>query len=415
MRALTLLLLVALPASAQVRDRRCGHLRNARTGGCDSYAFFEAFPATGAGTSGACSTTAPTGAKGEAMTFARASNATCTATATGGLASSGIADGELYELSTNVARVEYAAGGELGLHVDAAATNVVNRFIEYQNAIWSDVGTPSPTGSQTSPWSGTYATSAVLYDDNDGAAYEGRSQTVTVSAGAAYTAHCYVRAGTLDKARISLDGTAANISGLTSSWSIIEVTDASSSGTSIVLQVLNGNATSDTGSVGWGGCQVEAGSFRTPMIPTTNGTGTRVSEVGARFALAGITTTVSMAATAWTTHAVSTTGPQWLSLEATYGEATPKALGYGNSGFASTFINGAGIFSSSAAWTAGSHRLSMDTGRNARFDATTATTTAVTLSASPTVVVLSGNGAAGSPLNGIISRICVDPDPSRCR
>jgi len=41
-------------------------------------AFFEAFPSNGAGTSGACSTTPPTGAKGEVLTFTRAGSAWCT-------------------------------------------------------------------------------------------------------------------------------------------------------------------------------------------------------------------------------------------------------------------------------------------------------------------------------------------------
>lgn len=42
-----------------------------------SYALFEAFPSSGAGTTTACSTTAPTGAKGESLTFTRASVAEC--------------------------------------------------------------------------------------------------------------------------------------------------------------------------------------------------------------------------------------------------------------------------------------------------------------------------------------------------
>lgn len=42
------------------------------------FALFEAFPASGAGTSGACSTTPPTGAKGEALTFTRSTGAWCT-------------------------------------------------------------------------------------------------------------------------------------------------------------------------------------------------------------------------------------------------------------------------------------------------------------------------------------------------
>lgn len=42
-----------------------GNPRNAQSyGNAQSYAFFEVFPASGAGTSGPCSTTNPTGAKG---------------------------------------------------------------------------------------------------------------------------------------------------------------------------------------------------------------------------------------------------------------------------------------------------------------------------------------------------------------
>lgn len=241
-----------------------------------SFAFFEAFPASGAGTSGVCSTTAPTGAKGETLTFTRGSNGTCTKTATGGLATTGIADGDLVVLSSNVARVEYDSAGVKGLLVEKAGTNVLLRFIEYANAAWADVGTPTLTGSQADPF-GT--TTAVQFEDDDGAAYEGRSQSVTVSAGAAYTAHCYVKAGTLAEARITLDGTAHTITGLSATtWSIIEVTDASSSGVSIAFQALNGDATGDTGTVIWGGCQVEAGSYRTSITPTTSAAVTRAAD-----------------------------------------------------------------------------------------------------------------------------------------
>ena len=71
--------------------------------------------------------------------------------------------------------------------VESLRAQVLFRFIDYANALWSDIGTPTLTGSQTSPFAGTYATSAVQFDDNDGAAYEGRAQTVTVSAGVAHT------------------------------------------------------------------------------------------------------------------------------------------------------------------------------------------------------------------------------------
>lgn len=84
MRWLSLLVLVSLTAGADDRrgrfERFCGRSAQGRSSRgllCDDYAFFEAFPASGAGTTTACSTTPPTGAKGEALTFSRASVAEC--------------------------------------------------------------------------------------------------------------------------------------------------------------------------------------------------------------------------------------------------------------------------------------------------------------------------------------------------
>src|SRR5574343_56815 len=284
-RALALIALVALTADARTgrferTTSRTPQGRSADRGFMgDDLAWFEFAPTSGAGMGAVCACTTPTGAKGEAMTFTRASTATCTKTATGGLATSGIANGDLVELSSNVARVEYDSAGVKGLRVEGSGQNVLTRFIDYTNAAWSDVGTPTPTASQASPFSGTYANSAVLYDDNDGAAFEGRSIPVTVSAGSAYIAHCYVKAGTATSARIVLDGTAATITGLSSStWSIIEVADASASAASVTFEVDVGSTAATTGSVVFGGCDVKLGVYRTSIVPTVAAAVTRSSE-----------------------------------------------------------------------------------------------------------------------------------------
>ena len=125
-----LALLVVLSLSQVTPDSRVtrvervpgGRMEGGR-GGVKAWAFFEAFPLGGAGTTAACSTTPPTGAKGEALTFARTGNATCTRTATGGLATSGIANGDLVVMSANQPRVEYDSAGTLGLLVESARTN----------------------------------------------------------------------------------------------------------------------------------------------------------------------------------------------------------------------------------------------------------------------------------------------------
>lgn len=270
MLTLALALALAQPTTTPMGFR----LRNASA---EEYAFFEFAPASGAGMTAACACTTITGAKGEAVTVARTGAATCAKQAN---VTTGILAGDLVECgSNNQPRVEYVSGAP-SLRVEAAATNLLVRFIDYANALWADVATPTLTGSQASAWTGTYASSAVQFDDNNAGAFEGRTQTVTVSAGAVYTMSCYVKGGTLTKARLSLDGTTADFASLsTTTWTLATVTDASSSGVAIAAQVLNGTAAGDTGTVLWGGCQVEARAQVTRMIPTVAAAATRNVEV----------------------------------------------------------------------------------------------------------------------------------------
>lgn len=378
----------------------------------NAFAFFELAPASGAGMTGVCATTAPTGAKGEALTFTRATAATCTK-GTNGTRSTGIADGDLVEMASGQIRQELDAEAFLGFLKEAAATNLLLRFIAIDNAAWSDVGTPSLTTGQTSPFVGTYATSAVQIDDNDGAAFEGRSQAVTVSAGAAHTMHCYVKAGTRAEARITLDGTAATITGLSSSaWSILEVTDASSSGTSIAAQVLSGDATGDTGTVIFGGCQVETGSARTTINPTLGTTATRNLEV------------VSFAQT-WPNSAS-------ISMAANYTGPTPTSGGAGGvmefTGFVVALNESVGVWRwyNGATFTGIATTISSSTGGIRTYGYHTGTARGVgwgsnsnsgseTSATNKFGATLSFGGPSANPLNGIISRVCVDPNPLRCR
>lgn len=378
-----------------------------------SFAFFEFAPSSGAGMPAACATTAPTGAKGETLTFTRASPATCTPTATGGLVTSGIATQSLVELTNNIARVEYDANGTLGLLVESQGVDLLLRFIDYANALWSDIGTPTLTGSQASPFSGTYATSAVQFDDNDSGAYEGRAQTITVSAGVAHTMHCYVKAGTLAEARITLDGTAATKTGLsTSTWDIIEVTDASSSGVAIVAQVMNGDAASDTGTVIWGGCDVKTGTYRTSIVPTVAATATRVIESPA-FTIASTGPTACVAASVtWPSASVGavnfmalgSTGPINMTLYRT----NNTAAGYQ--------INATAVGPAVAAMNLTTHRALLydNAGTRAAFwDNGSVAAPANTMAGGATEVWV-GRNVSGTPADGIVSRVQVDPSVLRC-
>lgn len=175
--ALALVCVSLLALAGPTRENRRVRENRRMRGGAPSL-FFSAFDTNAIGTSGACSTTAPTGAKGEVLAFTRASNGTCTKTASGGLATTGIADGDLVVLSSNVARVEYDSNGVLGLLVESAGDNKCLSSQEIENAAWikegpsapfepavgvNDAG--SPDGTQTGDAVHFAATSGTDYSD----------------------------------------------------------------------------------------------------------------------------------------------------------------------------------------------------------------------------------------------------------
>lgn len=206
---------------------------------------------------------APTGARGEALSETRASVQFCESS-----------DGTGTLLPSN--RLCVTRGGTTaaqGSFVQSAL-----RTEEIDNAAWADVGTPTVTANSVVSPGGTLTADTI--DDNDGAAFEGRSQSVTVTAAAAYTMSCYAKAGTLAKVRLSLDGTTGDTTTLSSSsWTRVSVTDASTSGVSVSAQVLVGTATTDTGTVYVWGCNVTPGSSVRPYIPATSAAVTTAAEV----------------------------------------------------------------------------------------------------------------------------------------
>jgi hypothetical protein len=240
-------------------------------------AFFEAFPSNGRGTTGVCSTVAPTGAKGEALTFTRGSNGTCTRTAAGGLSTTGIANGDLVVLSSNVARQMYDANGVLGLLVEASRTNSNLQSANLADAAYTSVGAPTVTANTTVSPDGT--TTMATIDDTSGAAQQGRQQVIVATAGQPYTLSVYVKADTLASVTVSLDGTTATCTSLSATTSTrCIVTDASASGVAINAQVLGGTVVGDTGTFRAWGQQVELGLYATSYMPTGAGTATRSAE-----------------------------------------------------------------------------------------------------------------------------------------
>jgi hypothetical protein len=224
---------------------------------------------------------------------------------------------------------------------------------------------------------------------------------------------------------VSLDGTTANITGLSSTtWSILSVTDASSSGVAIAAQVLNGSTAAATGTVVWGGCQVEAGAHFTSMIPTVAGAATRNAD-DAYIDLPTFTLgNMSLAATAET--------PDTQAVRRLHGALT-KAPDDGSNFIATYQDTGTlfGQFVSTAGTTAWNTTLATATTvRTASFinGATlgacvngTCSTQPIgafnpALITNPRRLVLGSYSTTNGNVDGLVSNVCFEPnDPTRCR
>jgi hypothetical protein len=426
--ALTLALL------AQAEAPHTHHIRESRRLGSRSlvgqqFATFEAFPANGAGTTGVCSTSAPTGAKGEALTFARGSNGTCTRGAAGGLRTTGIADGDLVVLSSNVARQMFDSNGVLGLLVEPSRTNSNLQSANLADAVYTSVGTPSVTANTTVSPDGT--TTMATINDTSGAAQQGRQQVIVATAGQPYTLSVFVKAGTLSSVTVSLDGTTATCTGLSATTSTrCIVTDASASGVAINAQVLGGTVVGDTGTFRAWGQQVELGSFATSYIPTAAGAVTRSADTGGDFNGLSISTAAGLSWAASVQHPSGSAGAVWAVSTGVYQDVSNRTQLWR----ANTNVQNCDIFTTSGnrsagpvitAYTAGqvyrqacsySGAGASSTISGYRDGVLTATSaTGLTSALTATTVIVGAFLPASAADGAIISRVCVDPNPSRCR
>ncbi|MDX2014180.1 MAG: hypothetical protein SFW67_28535 [Myxococcaceae bacterium] len=432
------LLMVALAAGDWTPTSRIRESGPARVRGREgvSLAFFEAFPSSGAGTTGVCSTTAPTGAKGEALTFTRASTAICTKTASGGLATTGIANGDLVSVSSNVIRQEYDANGVLGVRVEESRTNDVLRSQELNNAAWltSAVGVAGPTIT---------ADAAVA---PDGTTTAERFEVPAVAGGQESVR--YQTLGSIGSTR----ATSIYVKGNGSSGSI-QVIHFGPGGACTVCaynsttwtRCVYAGVTGGAGNVGFGssatagGCglgaangaidafiwqaQGELGAFATSPIPTTSASVTRSAE-DARFVLSAITVTApwSAAATTWL--------PAGIASNARVGGAG------GTTGLVTalfdTYVSGGvlQVFSSQVTPNNYSTGLAVTASTSARYAAyhdgtlwngcvnstCAAGASRAWSSLANTTTFAIGQYATAGAINGIQSRFCFQPgDATRCR
>jgi hypothetical protein len=321
MRAALLMALLAACA-AQARDRKCRIDRTgARIGDCVSYAFFEAFPASGAGTSGACSTTAPTGAKGEVLTFTRTGDATCSKQ---GLATTGIANGDLVVLSGNQPRVELDSQGVLGLRLESSRVNYLQRSEEFDaSATWTLQGVSAsvPVVSANAGTAPDGTTTAERVQFGACSTNPSASAVYQVSgAGLSVISSVYVKgyAGTSGSISICNQGTLKSDSYCTlcayngATWTRC-IQPVMGNSNQLTTMGCNNNTTAyngsgDTGAADvllWGASAEQVGgaagvtSYVTSYIPTTSAAVTRNAE-SASFAISALTVSAPWSAASTT-------------------------------------------------------------------------------------------------------------------
>jgi hypothetical protein len=397
---------------------------NPATMGGVTGAFFEFAPASGAGMGAACACTAPTGAKGEALTFTRASTAMCTATASGGLATTGIANGDLVLCTTNAPRVEYDSAGTKGLLVEGARTNSVLRSQELNDAQWTTVGTAmTVTANAGTAPDGTLTAERLQIPATSGSGLSLRAQTGLTSG--AHTASCYVKgyggtSGALDiyQSGASFSCGACTYSG--STW-----TRCSLSAGASVTTLHIGNDSLDCGAsrsaqdvLIWG-CQSEVGPYATSYIPTTSGTAARQVETGLVYSSISLPSSWSMAASV---NGVSALPFNQRGL-VEYGTNEWSFGSQSGASYASRgFVGGiAGTTTQTASPTSVARYAVVRDGAGLTVTlyaggvAGAPQALAGTTSASNSLWIGAAPSMANPPAEGIVSKVCVDPSPTKCR
>lgn len=261
---------------------------------------FEFAPATGAGMTGTCACTSPKGTKGEAMVFARASNAWCTKNST----TTGIVPGDMVECSSAQPRIMPGGDGSGGnglLSEPALIQNALQvRFLE--NAAWTS--TEAVTANTTA--SPSNAVDADTLNDTSAVAQSCTSQVITTSSATKHTVSVFLRAGTLAKAQLKMVGTGnaagdctASTTTLTTPYDRITCTSgAAYTGalTAVTVSVCVGTVVGDTGTViAWGVNHSVSQDYLASFIDATAAPATRQSDL-AHFLTSGINGVASIAA-----------------------------------------------------------------------------------------------------------------------
>jgi hypothetical protein len=403
--------------------------------GRNDFAFLEFAPSSGAGIGSACLCTSPTGAKGETLTFARASSGTCLKSGT----VTSIANGDMVTCTNNQPRVMPGGDGSggNGLLVEGARTNDIIRSQEFENAAWSTSGTAiTVTADQAVAPDGTTTADrlqvpGVVADTGESVRYQAVAPTTRSGS---FFVKGNGTSGTVDMYLVS--GACASCSFNASTWTRCVYDGAASSNIiAIGLESItavgcpSGHGAKSAIDIFVWGAQSEVASFASSYIATTSAAVARTGET-ADFEItwaAGSTTGISMASTI--------VAPAGYSGGSTVvGVGTDDSVPGTAAGFTSPwwwpYINGGAVSIDAS----GSSSASLASGGN--WDVSTTMRWATYHSGALITACKNGSCAAGNAATwlaprfrrfniggtgsatqvfGVVKRACLDPSFTRCR
>jgi len=420
-------------------NSRCAQGRSDRGLACEDLAFFEFAPQNGAGMGSACACTTPTGAKGEALTFTRTGDATCSRQ---GLATTGIQNGDLTVCTANQPRVE-PSGGVLGLRVEGARTNLLPRSEELNNAAWLTVSTTVTPNTATSP-SGTLT--ADRLELVSGATAQVYQTTASLTGPATHTFSVYLRSnsGSPQVYCFAFQGAGAPnantpVTLSTTSWTRCTVTLTTAATATVRAAVGWDTAIGmvNPGNVdilAWGAQFEEAGTYATSYIPTvasavtrnaetaniatTGGPGVDRGSIAASVQFTSGTGGVPYVVTASNGAPPSTVGINQMTLYSTtgggnficfVGNSVGTLFGSGTAAFVAPF---AGIH---RGWCSSPGPGAAVSGQFDTNSMSASGATSGTFGAENNISIGSVGTLATTHVDGIITRVCRDPDTARCR
>lgn len=409
----------AQESRARFFDRVCPRTpggRSTRGLGCESSALFEFAPASGAGMGAACAGTIPTSAGGLAGTYTHAGTMECSKQ---GLATAGIADGDLVLLTANQPRVE-PSGGILGVRHEEARSNSIIRSNEFENVAWSLLGTgvaaPTVTANYGPSPRGTTTAERLQLAAATGANQSLIFQPANCGTGGDRTASVYVRS-------LSGSGTTAlcintgsvvcgSCSFVDTSWSrCVFTANVVSNGTWILgnNSVVTGVTYSAYDLLVWG-AQCEVGADATSFIETTSAAASRLVETGITYTVPAIGPAFCVAASVQfqsssvgVANIVNGSGTGGFSL---YRQSNTEA-GYAiDATLTAPTVSAIGT-------TVHRTLLRDDSTETAFWDAVSVTAPSAVMAGTATTIRI-GAGSPAVPTNGIVTRVQVDNDVTRC-